>query len=97
MGQTQATQATPHDRERHAFNAAFLELDLCWHWDESTYAELQAVAAGSDGERVRRYVESRHRHLLTAYDAEFLVDAICATKSRLSSEVSQGAHARVHG
>ncbi len=74
--------ATPAELERHAFNAAFLELDLCWHWDEKTYAELSAIAA--EGERVRRYVESQHRHLLTVYDADFLVDAICVTKSRLT-------------
>jgi hypothetical protein len=81
--------ATPHERERHAFNAAFLELDLCWHWDEKTYAELSAIAA--EGERVRRYVESQHRHLLTAYDADFLVDAICVTKSRLTGDAPETA------
>jgi len=90
MGQTQrsASTAAPHECERNAFNAAFEELGLCWHWDEKTYAELQAIAA--EGERVRRYVESEHRHLLTAYDADFLVDAIRVTKSRLTG-AEQGA------
>jgi len=85
MGQSQKTAASaPHECERNAFNAAFEELGLCWHWDEETYAELQAISA--EGERVRRYLESQHRHLLTAYDADFLVDAIRVTKSRLSEE-----------
>ena len=49
-----------------------------------TYAELRTIAAES--ERVRRYVETQHRHLLTAYDADFLVDAIRVTKSRLTED-----------
>jgi hypothetical protein len=86
MAQTQknSSTVTPHELERNAFNAAFSELGLCWHWDEKTYAELQSISAES--ERLRRYVESQHRHLLTAYDADFLVDAIRVTKSRLSEE-----------
>ena len=74
----------PQELERNAFNAAFSELGLCWHWDEKTYAELQTISA--ECERVRRYVESQHRHLLTAYDADFLVDAIRVTKSRITGE-----------
>ena len=80
--QESASTVTPHECERNAFNAAFEELGLCWHWDEKTYAELQSIAAES--ERVRRYVESQHRHLLTVYDADFLVDAIRVTRSRLA-------------
>jgi len=92
MGQvSQTTTAAPHEIERNAFNAAFSELGLCWHWDEKTYAELQTIAAES--ERVRRYVESQHRHLLAAYDADFLVDAIRVTKSRLTGETGNVAAA----
>ena len=78
--------AAPQELERNAFNAAFSELGLCWYWDEKTYAELQSISAES--ERLRRYVESQHRHLLTAYDADFLVDAIRVTKSRIAGELS---------
>jgi hypothetical protein len=93
MGQTQKANSTttPLELERNAFNAAFSELGLCWYWDEKTYAELQSIAAES--ERLRRYVESQHRHLLTAYDADFLVDAICVTKSRLTQEAPGLRHA----
>ena len=83
---TGCSTAEPQDFERNAFNAAFSELGLCWHWDERTYAELQSISAES--ERLRRYVESQHRHLLTAYDADFLVDAIRVTKSRIAGELS---------
>ena len=93
MGQSQypASTSAPHDSERNAYNAAFEELGLCWHWDEKTYAELRTIAAES--ERVRRYVESQHRHLLTAYDAQFLVDAIRVTKSRLIEDAPGAARA----
>ncbi len=83
---TGGTAIEPLEFERNAFNAAFSELGLCWHWDERTYAELQSITA--EGERLRRYVESQHGHLLTAYDADFLVDAICVTKSRIAGELS---------
>jgi hypothetical protein len=93
MGQTHnyASTTAPHECERNAFNAAFEELGLCWHWDETTYAELQTISAES--ERVRRYVESQHRHLLTVYDADFLIDAIRVTKSRLTEEGPHAARA----
>lgn len=73
---------TGAEGERNAFNAAFSELGLCWHWDQKTFAELQAIAAEEEA-RVRRYVELQHEHLLKAYDADFLIGAIRETKSRL--------------
>jgi hypothetical protein len=72
------------EQERHAYNLAFGELDLCWHWDEQTYSELAALPG--DAERVRAYLRSRHDHLLKAYDADFLVDAIRSTKARCIGE-----------
>ena len=66
--------------ERHAFNVAFSELDLCWHWDEQTWSELRSLP--NEDDRLRSYLRTRHGHLLKAYDADFLVDAIRATKQR---------------
>ena len=69
-----------HQVESHrvAYNAAFDELGLNWHWDPVTYALLPA--RGADG--VRHYLEKEHRHLLRAYDADFLVQAIETAKQR---------------
>jgi hypothetical protein len=67
--------------ERNAYNAAFSELGLGWHWDEKTYSELQSIAQEEE-ERLRTYVETQHRYLLTAYDARFLVNAIREAKMR---------------
>jgi HAD superfamily hydrolase (TIGR01509 family) len=47
---------TERDGHRPAFNAAFVELGLNWHWDEALYGELLAVTGGK--ERIKFYVES---------------------------------------
>lgn len=75
------------EAHRHAYNAAFEELGLSWHWDAATYARLQAH--GRDG--VRAYLETEQSHLLRAYEADFLVDAIETAKARYYASV---AHSR---
>jgi len=63
------------DRDLHAYNAAFHELDLHWHWDGATYEAL--LSLGGDGAgRVRHYLRTRQPHLLRAYDEDFLVAMI---------------------
>jgi len=66
------------EAHRHAYNAAFEELSLSWRWDTATYAHLQHH--GHD--LVRAYLQTEHPHLLRAYDADFLVNAIEAIKTR---------------
>jgi hypothetical protein len=56
-----------------AYNLAFEELGLDWHWDETRPAGPQAV---------REYLEREHAHLLRAYDADFLVRAIEEVRTR---------------
>jgi hypothetical protein len=63
---------------RHAYNLAFEELGLSWHWDAATYARLPAP--GRDG--LRAYLQQEQSHLLRAYDADFLVHAIETAKVR---------------
>ena len=69
---------------RHAYNAAFEELGLSWHWDAATYDRLQADGCGG----VRSYLETEQAHLLRAYDADFLVQAIEATRLRRQAGMS---------
>jgi hypothetical protein len=66
------------EAHRQAYNAAFEELGLSWHWDPVTYACLPAQ--GPDG--LRAYLQKEHAHLLRAYEADFLVNAIETAKSR---------------
>ena len=49
---------TERDGHRPAFNAAFREAGLDWHWDEALYGDLLAVTGGK--ERIAHYV-GRHR------------------------------------
>jgi hypothetical protein len=65
------------EAQRHAYNAAFEELDLPWHWDAATYERLLGHGCG-----VRRYLETERPHLLRAYDPDFLVAAVEAAKAR---------------
>lgn len=66
------------EAHRQAYNAAFDELGLNWQWDPATYAGLPA----SGRERVRAYLQQEQAHLLRAYEADFLVDAIENAKER---------------
>lgn len=66
------------EAERHAYNAAFDALGLSWHWDRETWTRLAPLGR----EALRHYLESEHAHLLRAYDAQFLVEAVEAARSR---------------
>lgn len=46
---------TEQDGHRPAFNAAFKEFGLSWHWDIPLYGELLQVTGGK--ERIRFYIE----------------------------------------
>jgi hypothetical protein len=62
------------ESELNAYNAAFYALGLRWHWDLDTFEALRAYA--DPCERIRRYLETQHPHLLRAYEPEFLASAI---------------------
>ena len=68
-------EARNHDMERNAYNAAFYELGLRWHWDGDTYADLLRHSPEPEA-RIRHYLETRQPHLLRAYDAQFLAGVI---------------------
>lgn len=76
-------QATEHDQEVQAqlgaYNTAFAELGLRFRWDEATLVSLATI----DGElsRIAAYIEAHHTHLLNAYSAEFLSQAILEKKA----------------
>ena len=73
-----------NDAHRHAYNAAFDELGLSWHWDSATFACVRAQ--GRDG--LRTYLEREHAHLLRAYEPDFLINAIEAAKVRCQAAVA---------
>lgn len=73
------------DRELHAqvcaFNSAFEELDLMFRWDADTYRSL--ASADSDYGKIAQYIGTHSPHLLKAYSAEFLCQAIVERKNSL--------------
>jgi hypothetical protein len=72
-----ATDGTS-EAHRHAYNAAFHALDLNWQWDPATFADVQRYGRAG----VQSWIEIEQPHLLKAYAAGFLVDAIESTKAR---------------
>ena len=84
MNTAQHTALAPQtsEVERNAYNLAFRELGLDWFWDAQTYASLRQTAQQRC--HVRSYIETRSPHLLRAYDAEFLVNAIETQRNRIA-------------
>ncbi|TWI61187.1 hypothetical protein IP91_04774 [Pseudoduganella lurida] len=78
-------EARPADAECNAWNAAFHELGLSWFWDA---AHLPGGGAGAERSCVREYLTRHQPHLLAAYDADFLVDAILAAKARCAAQMA---------
>ena len=55
---------TERDGHRVAFNRAFAEAGLEWHWDEARYGELLRVPGGR--ERIVHFIESDAAHVAPA-------------------------------
>jgi HAD superfamily hydrolase (TIGR01509 family) len=71
---------TERDGHRPAFNRAFAELGLDWHWDEAIYGELLAVTGGK--ERIRYYVERFRPDYAKPADFDELVTELHRVKTR---------------
>jgi hypothetical protein len=78
------------ESERHAYNAAFYELGLRWHWDNATWQRLVAHSA-QPAERVLHYLQTEQPHLLRAYEGAFLVRAIEDKKALHRRQCPNGA------
>ncbi|MEA3117364.1 MAG: hypothetical protein QOI13_634 [Paraburkholderia sp.] len=79
------------DRDLHAhvcaYNMAFAELGLRFRWDADTLASLASIE--DEAARIIAYVQAHHPHLLSAYSADFLSQAILAKKNAQRLEVLQ--------
>ncbi|MDO8960017.1 MAG: HAD family hydrolase [Rhodocyclaceae bacterium] len=70
---------TERDGHRVAFNLAFADAGLDWHWDEALYGELLAVTGGK--ERIRFFVERHLPEFAARPDFDALVKSLHATKT----------------
>ncbi len=74
---------------RNAYNAAFYELGLRWYWDSEIYpAELSEA---DERRCLRQYMVTHQPHMLTAYDVDFLADAIQMTKAKCYGRMTHAA------
>lgn len=71
---------TERDGHRPAFNLAFAEAGLDWHWDVALYGELLAVTGGK--ERILFYVERFRPDYRPPADFTALVARLHAAKTR---------------
>jgi len=80
---------TERDGHRPAFNAAFAEHGLAWHWNASTYGDLLAVTGGK--ERIHHYAQLHDPNFLARPDAETLIRQLHTVKTRhYLARVSRG-------
>ncbi len=71
---------TERDGHRVAFNQAFEQFKLDWHWSEDTYGELLAVTGGK--ERMHFYVESHNKAEQHRGDLKDLIIKLHAQKTK---------------
>ena len=70
---------TERDGHRPAFNAAFAEHGLDWHWNEALYGQLLAVTGGK--ERIRHYAEQGAPEMAGRPEFDSLVKQLHAAKT----------------
>jgi len=73
------TLADTEDAHRAAFNDAFSEAGLTWHWDRTLYKELLAVTGGK--QRIRYFLETHDPEFLRRDDIETLIPALHKSKT----------------
>lgn len=76
---------TELDGHRIAFNRAFDEFGLDWHWSPEEYGELLVVTGGK--ERIRHYAKSHAPELLGRVDIDTWVARLHQLKSEIYSSL----------
>lgn len=77
--------ADSEDLHRRAFNAAFKEFGLAWHWDFAIYKELLSIAGGQ--ERIRHYMGRAEPSLLKRPDCTNFIKAMHKGKNQTYNEL----------
>ena len=79
------TLSETEETHRRAFNRAFSEAGLDWHWDAALYSDLLAVTGGK--ERIRHFIDSRGIDLAPDDDLDAFVRALHAKKTRIYAAI----------
>jgi hypothetical protein len=73
--QDSTANSSSEQPKQATYTAALEELGFSWEWDPATY--------GTGREGLRAYLEREQAHLLRAYEADFLLEAVESTRARL--------------
>jgi HAD superfamily hydrolase (TIGR01509 family) len=76
---------TERDGHRVAFNRAFEEAGLDWHWSEEVYGRLLAVTGGK--ERIRHYLATMRPDFALPADGDAFIAGLHAAKTRFYTEM----------
>ena len=76
---------TERDGHRLAFNQAFKEFNLNWHWDVDLYGELLTVTGGK--ERIYYYVAQYHPELTNDINLSTMVEKLHRKKTHIYTEL----------
>lgn len=76
---------TEAEVQRRAYSTAFLRLGLHLCWDPA--AGSGSTEAVDEKEAIREFIRNRSPHLLKAYDADFLTDAVYLEKKRCEQQI----------
>ncbi|MDT8363309.1 MAG: HAD family hydrolase [Nitrosomonas sp.] len=71
---------TERDGHRVAFNQAFRDYDLDWHWDVALYGELLTITGGK--ERIRHYLQNYRPEFLSQNNLDQWIAELHRTKTR---------------
>lgn len=82
------TMADTEAAHREAFNDAFAEVGLDWHWDEALYARLLNVAGGK--ERIWHYWQCVEPEEVMGSEVKGTIDAVHAIKTCYYAERVRG-------
>ncbi|MEJ1296392.1 MAG: HAD family hydrolase [Candidatus Sedimenticola sp. (ex Thyasira tokunagai)] len=70
---------TERDGHRVAFNSAFDEVGLDWHWDEALYGKLLSVTGGK--ERIRHYLDVYNKEFERPVDLDSFIASLHQSKT----------------
>ncbi|HDK37934.1 MAG TPA: HAD family hydrolase [Thiolapillus brandeum] len=87
------TLAETEEVHRKAFNQAFAEAGLDWHWSKERYRELLATSGGK--ERIRRYMEEEQSEQLHRHDLDAWIAGLHQAKTRLYAELMAAGEAKL--
>jgi beta-phosphoglucomutase-like phosphatase (HAD superfamily) len=76
---------TERDGHRVAFNRAFAEANLDWHWSEALYGELLAITGGK--ERIRHYLDTHLPDFTVDGDLAEFIAGLHKSKTRHYTEM----------